>query len=249
MILHVAERAHSAANVARVIVATDDQRIFDVVHRAGFEVRMTRADHRSGSDRLAEVAAELADEFQLIVNVQGDEPFISPRVIEQAIDALRDDPPAAVATTCELIDNAEDVLNPDLVKVVTNEQGRALYFSRSPVPYPRDAARRHGSLAAALKHEPELLSSFRKHTGLYVYRRHFLLDYARWPQSKLEQTEALEQLRILERGHQIRVVEVAESSVGIDTPEDLELARKMFGEVSGQRLEASEFDWPLTSDL
>ncbi|MDQ3754896.1 MAG: 3-deoxy-manno-octulosonate cytidylyltransferase, partial [Acidobacteriota bacterium] len=227
MILHVVERALAARNVSRAIVATDDRRVFDAVCAAGFEARMTRADHGSGSDRLAEVAATLGDEAELIVNVQGDEPLISPRVIEQAVTALLDDVEAAVATTCEAIEHAGDALSPDVVKVVMNERGHALYFSRSLIPYPREATRRHGSLAAALDANPELLARFRKHTGLYVYRRAFLLEYARWPPSDLELTEGLEQLRILERGYKIRVVQVAETSVGVDTPEDLARVRAL----------------------
>jgi 3-deoxy-manno-octulosonate cytidylyltransferase (CMP-KDO synthetase) len=189
---------------------------------------MTSTEHASGSDRLAEAVAMLDDKFDLVVNVQGDEPQISPRTIERAIAALQDDPEAACATTCEAIANASDVLSPDVVKVVLDERGRALYFSRSPIPYPRVAAREFGSLASALDAEPTLLSVFRKHTGLYVYRRTFLLEYARWPQTALERVESLEQLRMLEHGAKIRVVETEETSIGVDTPEDLERVRVMF---------------------
>ena len=119
------------------------------------------------------------------------------------------------------------MLSSDVVKVVTDERGRALYFSRSPVPYPREAARRYGSLAAALEVEPALLATFRKHTGLYVYGRAFLLEYARWPRTALERAESLEQLRILEHGYHIRVVEAASPSVGVDTEEDLRRVRAM----------------------
>src|SRR5919199_158128 len=132
-----------------------------------------------------------------------------------------------VATTGEPIETAADVLSPDVVKVVTDVRGRALYFSRSPVPFPREAARRHGSLAAALEAEPALLKLFRKHTGLYVYRRAFLLEYSRWPQTALERSESLEQLRVLERGYVIRVVEAASPSIGVDNPDDLRRVREM----------------------
>ena len=125
------------------------------------------------------------------------------------------------------------MLSPDVVKVATDERGYAVYFSRSPIPYPREAVRKYGSLAAALEVEPELLANFRKHTGLYVYRRAFLLEYARWPQSALERAESLEQLRMLEHGARIRVVETDESSVGVDTPEDLERVRAMFAAEKG----------------
>ncbi|HZH30651.1 MAG TPA: 3-deoxy-manno-octulosonate cytidylyltransferase [Pyrinomonadaceae bacterium] len=228
MIVRVCERALAAANVSRVLVATDDERIRDAVRAAGYEALMTRAEHQSGSDRLAEVALALGESFDIIVNVQGDEPLISPRAIERAVAALLDDGEAACATTCETVASADDVLSPDVVKVVSDAHGHALYFSRSVIPYPREAVRRSGSLAAALAAEPALLSAFRKHTGLYVYRRAFLLEYARWPQSALERAESLEQLRILERGARIRVVETEERSIGVDTPADLERVRALF---------------------
>lgn len=228
MIVRVCERALAAKNVSRVLVATDDERIRDAVRAAGYEAMMTRADHLSGSDRLAEAAAALDPSFDVIVNVQGDEPQISPRTIERAVAALQDDTEAACATTCETVRGAADVLSADVVKVVCDARGHALYFSRSPIPYPRDAVRKFGSLAAALEVEPALLATFRKHTGLYVYRRAFLLEYARWPQSPLERAESLEQLRMLERGAKIRVVETEERSIGVDTPEDLERVRALF---------------------
>lgn len=224
MILHVVERTLAARNVARAIVATDDARVLSAVLNAGYEVVMTRAEHKSGSDRLAEVAAALED-AEIIVNVQGDEPLISPSTIERAVDELIQDESAMIVTTCEAITNADDVLSADVVKVVTDETGRALYFSRAPIPYPRDAVREHGSLAAALQHDVSLLKLFRKHTGLYVYRRKVLLEYANWPLSVLEQTEALEQLRALSHGVIIKVIEANAPSIGVDTPEDLERVR------------------------
>ncbi len=223
MVLHVVERALAARGVSRAVVATDDERILRAVTDAGHEALMTSPEHASGSDRLAEAAAQI--EAEIIVNVQGDEPLIAPQTIELAIEALLSDSNASVATTCESIEAAADVLSPDVVKVVSDERGRALYFSRSPVPYPREAVRRHGSLEAALAAEPALLALFRKHTGLYVYRRAFLLEYAGWPQTELERAEALEQLRVLERGHRIVVVETAAQSIGVDTAEDLERVR------------------------
>jgi 3-deoxy-manno-octulosonate cytidylyltransferase (CMP-KDO synthetase) len=226
MILYVLERTLAARNVSRAIVATDDRRILDAVRNAGFEAVMTSPTHQSGSDRLAEVAAAL-DEAEVIVNVQGDEPLISPRTIERAVDELINADEAQVVTTWEAITDASDVLSPDVVKVVMDRAGRALYFSRSPVPYPREAVRRYGSLAAALEREPQLVRLFRKHTGLYAYRRGFLLEYAGWPQGELERVEALEQLRALERGATILVVEAAAPSIGVDTPEDLERVRAM----------------------
>jgi len=227
LILHVLERAARARNVERVLAATDDRRILDAVRSAGFEAVLTSPDHASGSDRLAEVAAAL-EGVELIVNVQGDEPFIAPETIERAVEALAHDGEASVATTCEPFESASDVLSHDVVKVVTDGRGYALYFSRSPIPHPREAIRVHGSLEAALAKDESLLARFRKHTGLYVYRRAFLLEYSKWPQSELERTESLEQLRMLERGAKIRVAEAAAPSHGVDTPEDLERARKIY---------------------
>jgi 3-deoxy-manno-octulosonate cytidylyltransferase (CMP-KDO synthetase) len=250
MIVRVCERARAARNVARVAVATDDRRIYDAVRAAGYEALMTSPAHASGSDRLAEAAAALGDQFDLIVNVQGDEPLIPPLTIERAVEALAADAEAVVSTTCEPIKDAADVLSPDVVKVVVDERGYALYFSRSPVPFPREAARRHGSLEAALAREPALVAGFRKHTGLYAFRRDFLLEYARLPQGRLEREESLEQLRILERGARVRVVEVEESSIGVDTEADLARVRAIVGEeVRGQRSEISEPSVHALTDL
>jgi 3-deoxy-manno-octulosonate cytidylyltransferase (CMP-KDO synthetase) len=232
MVLHVVERALAARGVSRAVVATDDARILDAVCAAGHEAVMTRSDHRTGSDRLAEAAARL--DADLIVNLQGDEPFVSPLTIERAVEALLADADASVSTASEEIERAEDVLSPDVVKVVTDARGDALYFSRSPIPYPRDAVIRHGSLRAALAAEPALVAAFRKHTGLYVYRRAFLLEYASWEPGLLEQRESLEQLRVLARGHRIKVVEAASPSIGIDTPADLARVRAMIDAQAAQ---------------
>jgi 3-deoxy-manno-octulosonate cytidylyltransferase (CMP-KDO synthetase) len=232
MICWVVERALAARNVNQAIVATDDKRIADVVRAAGFEAIMTSAAHRSGTDRIAEVAASLAD-ADTIVNVQGDEPLISPLTIERAVAAMpakgeRAGEEIGIVTTWEPMESAADVLNPDVVKVVVDADGRAVYFSRSPVPYPRDAVRQHGTLEAALEHEPGLLAAFRKHTGLYVYRREVLLEFALWPQAQLERLESLEQLRALEHGVKIKAIQATTSSVGVDTIADLERVRNSF---------------------
>ncbi|OLE55214.1 MAG: hypothetical protein AUG51_04500 [Acidobacteria bacterium 13_1_20CM_3_53_8] len=226
MILWVVERALSARNIERAIVATDDERIIEAVRGAGFEAVMTATEHATGSDRLAEVAATLYD-AEIIVNVQGDEPLISPRTIERAVDELANDDEAMIVTTCEEIREIEDVLKPDVVKVVKDRAGRALYFSRLPVPHLRDEVKEHGTLARALESNPALLKNFRKHTGLYAYRRAALLEFTSWPQSDLERLESLEQLRALERGIIIKVIEVDEPSIGVDTVEDLERVRAM----------------------
>jgi 3-deoxy-manno-octulosonate cytidylyltransferase (CMP-KDO synthetase) len=267
MICWVVERTLAARNVARAIVATDDERILAAVKSAGYEAVMTRADHRSGTDRIAEVAASLED-ADIIVNVQGDEPLISPRTIERAIEAIEErgngeegngeDPQTrrrgdtenntsdatevGIVTTWELIESVADVLNPDVVKVVVDEHERAIYFSRLPVPCPRDATRAHGSIEAALENDPGLLAGFRKHTGLYVYRRDVLLEFAQWPQSELERLESLEQLRALEHGVKIKAIKASTSSIGVDTIEDLERVRSILeGESFEFRVSSSEF--------
>jgi 3-deoxy-manno-octulosonate cytidylyltransferase (CMP-KDO synthetase) len=241
MICLVAERALAAENVERAIVATDDQRIFDAVESAGYEAAMTRGDHLSGTDRTAEVAAALPD-AAIIVNIQGDEPLISPRTIERAVAELINDPRAGIVTTWESMESAADVLNPDVVKIVVDDRGRAIYFSSSPVPYPREAARARGSLQAALRNDPSLLSHFRKHTGLYVYRRETLIEFAGWPQSELERLESLEQLRALAHGVEIKAIEASSRSIGVDTEEDLERVRRILeGDSSELRVSSSEF--------
>lgn len=232
MILYTVERALAAQHVSRVIVATDDERICEAVSRAGYdtkqvEVVMTRQDHRSGTDRLAEVAATFSVDVEIVANVQADEPLIAPETIDLAIEALLTDPEAQMSTTSEPIVDARDVLSPDVVKVVADERGRAIYFSRSPVPFPRDLVRRYGTLALALEQEPVALGLFRKHTGLYAYRREFLLRYAGWQTSTLEQVESLEQLRALAAGVHIKVVESAAESIGVDTEADLERVRML----------------------
>jgi 3-deoxy-manno-octulosonate cytidylyltransferase (CMP-KDO synthetase) len=223
LILWVAERALAAQSVSRAIVATDDQRIFDTVTAAGFEAKMTSSDHASGTDRVAEVARDLNAE--IIVNLQGDEPLIEPETIERAVRELTADREVLMATTSEPIIEAAEVLNPAVVKVVIDSLGYATSFSRNPIPWPNQAVTRYGSIEAALRNEPALLFSFRKHTGLYVYRRDFLLEFAGWPQAESERAESLEQLRALERGVRIKVVEAAAPSIGVDTIEDLERVR------------------------
>ena len=227
MICWVVERALAAPNVSRAIVATDDQRILQTVQSAGFESVITSAHHRSGTDRIAEVAAPLHD-APIIVNVQGDEPLISPETIERAVASMIDDfGEVGIVTTWEPMESAADVMNPDVVKIVVDPNERAVYFSRSPVPYPRDGVSRHGSLEAALANDPALLSGFRKHTGLYVYRRDVLLEFASWPQSELERTESLEQLRALEHGVKIKAIKASSASIGVDRLEDLRRVREI----------------------
>lgn len=228
MVCWVAERALAARNVDRVIVATDSREIVEAVQSRGIEATMTSASHTSGTDRVAEVASTLSY-AEIVVNVQGDEPMISPETIERAVDVMAAEIAkpngAGIVTTSEPIESIEELLNPDLVKVVLDGSKNAVYFSRAPAPYPRDAVKKHGSLETALTNEPELLQLFRKHTGLYVYRRDVLLEFTNWPQSRLEEIEALEQLRALEHGVKIKVVEACGASTGVDTIEDLERVR------------------------
>ena len=225
LILWVAERALAAHSLSRVIVATDDARIFDAVTAAGFEAEMTRGDHVSGTDRVAEVALNL--DAEIIVNVQGDEPLIEPATIDRAVNQLSTNAEVQMATTSEPITGAASVLNPAVVKVVVDGDGYASSFSRNPIPWPNQAVTQHGSIEAALRNTPALLFSFRKHTGLYVYRRDFLLQFAGWPQCASERRESLEQLRALDRGVKIKVVDAVSASIGVDTIEDLEHVRAM----------------------
>jgi 3-deoxy-manno-octulosonate cytidylyltransferase (CMP-KDO synthetase) len=230
MVCWVAERALAARNVDRVIVATDSEDIVETVRAKGFEVMLTGSQHTSGTDRVAEVAAAIP-EAEIIVNVQGDEPLISPQTIERAVDVMHAEMRkeknggAGIVTTWEPIESHADVFDPDIVKVVVDDDDNAIYFSRSPVPFPRDAAKRHGSPEIALEAEPDLLKLFRKHTGLYVYRREVLLEFTKWPQTQLEQIEALEQLRALAHGVKMKVVEACSTSIGVDTLVDLERVR------------------------
>ncbi|QQS32919.1 MAG: 3-deoxy-manno-octulosonate cytidylyltransferase [Acidobacteriota bacterium] len=227
MVVLTAKRAVKASLVDRVIVATDDDRVAQAAAAHGFEAVMTSPYHASGSDRIAEVAEGLPA-GSIIVNVQGDEPLISAETIDHAVEAmLRSD--ADIVTTSESIDSVDDIFDSNIVKAVVGEDGNAVYFSRSPVPYLRDAAMLHGGdLRKALMSEPQLLSAFRKHTGLYVYRREYLLEFTKMPQSRLEKLEMLEQLRALENGARIMVVNALERSIGVDSEADLERVRGMF---------------------
>jgi 3-deoxy-manno-octulosonate cytidylyltransferase (CMP-KDO synthetase) len=226
MILHVVERASRAQSVARVIVATDDRRVFDAVAAHGAEARMTSPACASGTDRIAEVAAQLAAD--IIVNVQGDEPLIEPSTIDAAVAPLLADAQIPVSTTSEPILDVEDVFNPSVVKVVVDDRGFALYFSRSPVPHIRPAPGL--SLEQSLRADAGLLHHYRKHSGLYAYRGEFLAQFARLGPSPLERLEQLEQLRALENGYPIRVVPVAHRSVGVDTEQDYQRVKRMIEE-------------------
>jgi 3-deoxy-manno-octulosonate cytidylyltransferase (CMP-KDO synthetase) len=216
MIQHVYERTLRASLVSDVIVATDDERIAASIRAVGGRVEMTSTGHETGTDRLAEVAARI--DSDIIVNVQGDEPLIDPETIDEAIEPLLQDPGVLMATLKARIKTLHDFLSPNVVKVVTDWEGNALYFSRSPLPNFRD---KWNDLKDDKFVSGKLLCY--KHVGLYVYRREFLLQYAQMSPTYLELAEKLEQLRVLENGYRIRVVETAHESIGVDTPADLQL--------------------------
>jgi 3-deoxy-manno-octulosonate cytidylyltransferase (CMP-KDO synthetase) len=224
MIRHVYERTACASLVSSVVVATDDERIADAVREFGGNVAMTSPDHETGTDRLAEVAAGL--DCDIVVNVQGDEPLIEPPMIDAAIRPLVDDPSVEMGTLKSRIRTLHDFLSPNVVKVVTGLDGFALYFSRSPLPNFRD---KWNDLKDESFASGKLLCY--KHVGLYVYRRDFLLKYAAMEPTQLELAEKLEQLRVLENGCRIKVVETEFESIGVDTPADLDKVLEKLGVV------------------
>lgn len=217
MIQRVYERAKLAGHLASVTVATDDERIARVVEAFGGKYVMTSPDHPSGTDRLAEAAREI--DADIVVNVQGDQPFLDPLMIDEAVQPLLDDPKLPMATLMHPIGRPEDLNDPAVVKVVTRINGDALYFSRSLIPYPRQ----------------NVGHKVYEHVGLYVYRKDFLLKLAKLPPTLLEQIESLEQLRVLEHGYAIRVIETkvhdnAFSGFSVDTEDDLVRAEAMLRE-------------------
>lgn len=209
MIEHVWRRASDARRVDAVLVATDDERVAATVDAFGGDAVMTSAAHATGTDRLAEVAAEL--QCDVVVNVQGDEPLIAPQAIDAAVGVLEDRPTDAMATLRRRIENPADFQDPSVVKLAVDGQGYALYFSRAAIPFVRPG---HSSPIAW------------RHMGLYVYRREFLQKVATLPPTPLEQAEGLEQLRVLEHGFRIATVETTVDTIGVDTPEDLERVRR-----------------------
>ncbi|MBI3754552.1 MAG: 3-deoxy-manno-octulosonate cytidylyltransferase, partial [Deltaproteobacteria bacterium] len=212
MIQWVYERAGKARLVHDVVAATDDKRIFDAVKGFGGKAVMTSASHKSGTDRLAEAATNI--KCDVVVNVQGDEPLIEPGMIDEAVKPLVDDSEVDMATLKTKILDAEELNNPNIVKVVTDKNGSALYFSRYPIPYVREQGQEK--------------NIHYKHIGLYVYRKDFLLKFAGLKPTPLEEAEKLEQLRALENGYKIKVVETKYNSIGVDTKEDLERVRGLW---------------------
>jgi 3-deoxy-D-manno-octulosonate cytidylyltransferase len=209
MVVRVWRQASQAKSISRIVVATDDERIAAPVREAGGEAIMTSPAHKSGTDRIAEVAATL--EADIYLNVQGDLPFIAAADLDALIAPMRADPSIAMATLATPILDGHEWSNPNVVKVVSGADGNALYFSRSPIPYARDG----GMPSAALRH-----------IGVYAYRREFLMKFSRLPQGVLERIEQLEQLRALEHGYTIRVVASVAPSLEVDTADDLARARE-----------------------
>lgn len=215
MVQHVYERARLAQTVNRVLVATDDQRILDAVEAFGGQARLTRPDHRTGTERIAEAA--IHEEGDVFVNVQGDEPLIDPAAIDTAVAAVFEEPRAQIATVATPIRHAADIMDPNVVKTVLDFDGNALYFSRAPIPWIRDAPQK-------------IHVKYWKHLGLYVFQREALLEYPTLPHGELEKIEQLEQLRWLENGWRIRVAEVARDAVSVDVPEDVKRVERLLKE-------------------
>jgi 3-deoxy-manno-octulosonate cytidylyltransferase (CMP-KDO synthetase) len=212
MIQCVYERAKAAAHAQRVIVATDDERIVKAVESFGGVARMTRPDHRTGTERVAEVAAH--EKGDVFVNVQGDEPLLDPVAVDTAIDALLEEPAASIATVATLIKTPADIMDPNVVKTALDFDNNGLYFSRAPIPWVRDTT-------------SKMLVRHLKHLGLYVFQREALLEYPTLPQGELERIEQLEQLRWLENGWKFRVAEVEHDAVSVDVPEDVVRVEKL----------------------
>jgi 3-deoxy-manno-octulosonate cytidylyltransferase (CMP-KDO synthetase) len=210
LVVHVLERALQARRIDRVLVAAPDPEIIKAVQDHGGEAILTRENHPNGTSRLAEVAEMLDPEYDILVNVQGDEPEIDPETIDLVVETLQGDPESPVATIASPFSHEEDIQDPNLVKVVRDQRSRALLFSRAPIPFDRD-----------VRAIPEAMPL--RHVGIYAYRRPFLAEFASWPPTPLEKSEQLEQLRILENGRSIAVAVGAASSHGIDTPEQYAL--------------------------
>ena len=211
VIQHTWENAKKSKSIDDLIVATDDKRIYNVAKGFGANVVYTSIAHKSGSDRLTEVAASI--DAKIIVNIQADEPLLHPSMIDDVAGAILKDKTLVMATLCHKISNAAQIHDPNVVKVVFDRNGLALYFSRSPIPYERMGS-----------DDKLQVIDYYKHIGIYAYAKDFLFTFKSLPQSRLEKTEKLEQLRVLENGYRIKVIETKFDTIGIDTPEDLEKA-------------------------
>lgn len=214
LVQHVWERCRRASGIDRVIIATDDERIAETARAFGAEAILTSPRHRSGTDRVAEVARKLRG-FSHVINVQGDEPLVDPKIIARLAATLRKDAAIEMITAASVFAPEDDLTDPNMVKVVVDRNGDALYFSRSPIPYVRGDG---------------LRPAFYRHQGLYGFSTDFLPRFIRWKPGILEQAESLEQLRALENGVKIRVLLAAEAAVSVDTPGDVALAERLLGE-------------------
>jgi 3-deoxy-manno-octulosonate cytidylyltransferase (CMP-KDO synthetase) len=213
LVQRVYEQTAKAKRLDKVIVATEDTRILEAVEAFGGDAMLTSPDCATGTDRVAEVAR--AYDCELVLNIQGDEPLMRPEMIDQLIEGMQTDPNCVMGTLARTINVAEQLANPNVVKVVVGATGNALYFSRSQIPYVRDASEQFRG------------GKFLKHLGIYAFRREFLLKFVRLPQSDLEKTEKLEQLRALENGFAIKVLITPHDSIGVDRPEDVELVEQI----------------------
>jgi len=227
MLEQVWSRVSASTRIDRVIVATDDPRIFATCEQIGAEGMMTDSDHPSGTDRVAEVCRRVGEEYGIVANIQGDEPLITPSCLDRLVEAF-DNQEVAMATLSEPIQSREELLDPNVVKVVVAGDGRALYFSRSPIPYYRSST--SDDLASGLASRSDGLAGYRKHQGIYGYRRDILNRLSGMQPTPLELDESLEQLRALESGISIAVVESDFRSQAVDTPADLERVEKMLTE-------------------
>ena len=225
LLYHVYQRALRATTLREVWIATDDERVFDAATSFGGNVKMTSNVHRSGTDRIAEAIQGI--DADIVVNIQGDEPLIDYGAIDHAVNLLVRDPDAQMSTLKSALDDPQDLWNPNVVKVITNQRGYAVYFSRSPVPYLRKREQPTANLQEILAEEPALLKYFYRHIGLYAYRRDFLMQFTKWAPSPLELLEDLEQLRAIEHGTKIKVDISRAVIFGVDTPEDLERIRRL----------------------
>jgi len=208
LIWHTWKRANKAKLLDKLIVATDEKKILEIVNGFGGQAVLARGNYRSGTDRVADVVKK--EPAKIVVNIQGDEPLLRPSMIDRLVKCLSENPTVPMATLMHRIDSNQELNNPNTVKVVVDREGFALYFSRSPIPYPR------GSFSRAYKH-----------IGIYAYTKNFLLKFARMPHSSLEKRESLEQLRALENGYKIKVIETGYDTIGVDTEEDLERVKKV----------------------
>jgi 3-deoxy-manno-octulosonate cytidylyltransferase (CMP-KDO synthetase) len=229
MIQHVWERARESRALEDLIIATDSEEVIRVAEGFGGKAVYTSKDQPSGTDRIAEVVNPL--DVEVVINIQGDEPLIHHSMIDGLANMLLNDKSIQMATIVKRITNEKDLLNPNIVKVVVDKDGDALYFSRSPIPYVRGGERHHSIFDVHYWFSTHLLKpefrDYYKHLGIYAYTKDFLFTYTNLPKSKLETIEKLEQLRALENGYKIRTIETEHDTIGVDTPEDLKRAEGM----------------------